>query len=50
MLARLALIFIYPIGIFSGPTAAQVLSAEAGPRGIPTIAPPAWPDRRIGAC
>ncbi|MBD3801871.1 MAG: hypothetical protein IE919_01380 [Thioclava sp.] len=39
LLARLALIFIYPIGILSGPTAAQVVSAEADPRGMPTIAP-----------
>ncbi len=39
MLARLALLFVLSIGAVAGPTAAQVVTAEAEPRGIPTIAP-----------
>jgi len=33
------LLFILSIGAVAGPTAAQVVTAEAESRGIPTIAP-----------
>lgn len=39
MLSRLAFLFVLSIGVFAGPAGAQVVTAEADARGIPTIAP-----------
>ncbi len=39
MLSRLAIVFFVSLGLATGPVAAQVVSAEADARGIPTIAP-----------
>jgi serine protease DegQ len=39
MFSRFAFLFLLSIGVASGPSAAQVVTAEADARGIPTIAP-----------